>query len=39
MFLTLLLSRFKKPARFVWTPALDLKDRVVYAALLHGTHY
>jgi len=38
MFLAFLLSRFTRSSRFVWSPALDLRDRRVYAALITGTH-
>jgi|SoiMethySBSTD1v2_1073268.scaffolds.fasta_scaffold746256_2 hypothetical protein len=39
MFLSFLLSRLSRPARFVWTPALDLSDHEVYSALIPGTQY
>lgn len=39
MFLAFLLSRFKRRSRFVWSPALDLRDRKVYSDLLTSTQY
>ncbi|HEX2553013.1 MAG TPA: hypothetical protein VHL98_04885 [Microvirga sp.] len=43
MFLTFLLSRFHRIARartrFVWSPALDLKDHAVFSTLLPGAQY
>ena len=39
MFLTFLLARLSRPARVVWTPALDLSDHAVYSALIPGTQY
>ncbi len=39
MFLTFLLSRLHRTRKFVWAPALDLKNRQVYSALLPGVQY
>jgi hypothetical protein len=39
MFLSFLLARFNRSARFVWSPALDLKDRAIYSTLLPGAQY
>ena len=44
MVLSLILSRFARAGRplrnrFVWSPALDLRDRVVYSTLLPGAQY
>ena len=39
MFLAVLLSRFKRSARFVWSPALDLRDNAIYSTLLPGAQY
>jgi hypothetical protein len=43
MFLSFMLSRLNRTglfrARFVWSPALDLKDHTVYSTLLSGTQY
>ena len=36
MFLSFLLARLNRSARFVWAPALDLEDRTVYSALIPG---
>jgi hypothetical protein len=38
MFLAFVLARFHR-SRFVWSPALDLTDRTVYATLLPGAQY
>ena len=38
MFLAFVLSRFNR-SRFVWSPALDLSDRSVFATLLPGAQY
>jgi hypothetical protein len=39
MFLTFILSRFHRSARFAWSPSLDLKDRVVLSTLIPGAQY
>lgn len=43
MLLSFILSRLNRiaraPARFVWSPALDLKDRTVLSTLLPGAQY
>jgi hypothetical protein len=39
MLLSFLLSRFNRSARFVWSPALDLKDHAIYSTLLPHTQY
>ncbi len=43
MFLSFVLSRLNRiaraRARFVWSPALDLKDRTVFSTLLPGAQY
>ena len=36
MIVSYIISRFP---RFVWSPSLDLRDRVVFAALIPGTQY
>jgi hypothetical protein len=32
--LTIVLSIFSRPARFVWSPALDLDNPAIYSTLL-----
>ena len=39
MFLSFLLARLNRSARFSWSPALDLKDRVVLSTLIPGAQY
>jgi hypothetical protein len=43
MILAFILSRLNRYAapqvRFVWSPALDLKDRTVFSTLLPGAQY
>jgi hypothetical protein len=39
MLLSFILARLSRSARFVWSPALDLNDRVVYSALIPGAQY
>jgi hypothetical protein len=39
MLLSFLLSRLSRSPRFVWTPSLDLSDRVVFSTLIAGTQY
>ena len=39
MFLTFLLSRLRRPSRFVWSPALDLRDHAVFSTLIPGGQY
>jgi hypothetical protein len=39
MFLSLLLSRLNRSVRFVWSPALDLRDHAIYSTLIPGTQY
>lgn len=39
MFLTLLLSRINRSARFAWSPALNLEDRSIYSTLIPGAQY
>ena len=39
MFLSLVLARLNRSARFIWTPALDLTDHVVYSTLIPGAQY
>ena len=39
MILSFLLSFFARPARFVWSPSLDLSDHHVLSALIPHTHY
>jgi hypothetical protein len=38
MLLALVLSYLKRKPRFVWSPALDLRDHEVLSALLPGAH-
>lgn len=39
MFLSLLLSRLNRSARFSWSPALNLSDRAIYSTLIPGAQY
>jgi hypothetical protein len=39
MFLSLILARFNRTARYSWSPALDLRDRVVLSTLIPGAQY
>jgi hypothetical protein len=39
MILSYLLSRLRRPRRFVWAPALEFRTREVYSTLLFGTQY
>ncbi len=39
MFLSFLLARLSRSARFVWTPALDLRDHEIRSTLLPGAQY
>jgi hypothetical protein len=39
MILSFLLARLKRSRRFVWAPALDLKNHEVFSALIPGTQY
>ncbi len=39
MFLTLILSRLNRSARFSWSPALNLEDRTIYSTLIPGAQY
>jgi hypothetical protein len=39
MLLALLLSRLNRSARFVWSPALDFRDRKIYSTLIPGAQY
>ena len=39
MFLSFILSRISRSARFSWTPALDLEDRAIYSTLIPGAQY
>lgn len=39
MFLSLILSRLNRSARFSWSPALDFKDRSIYSTLIPGAQY
>ena len=39
MIVSYILSRLNRAPRFVWTPSLDLRDRVVFSALIPGTQY
>jgi hypothetical protein len=43
VFLSFILSRLNRlgfaRARFVWAPALDLRDRTVFSTLLPGAQY
>jgi hypothetical protein len=36
MILTLFLSYFSRPARYVWSPAIDFEDTRLYSTLLPG---
>jgi hypothetical protein len=38
MLLRLLFARWLRPQRYVWSPAVDLGDAVIYSTLLPGTH-
>ena len=37
MIVSYVLSLFRRSRRFVWTPAVDLRDHAIRAALLPGT--
>jgi hypothetical protein len=39
MFLSLILSRLNRSARFSWSPALSFEDRSLYSTLLPGAQY
>ena len=39
MFLSFLLARLNRTARFNWAPALDLADRSVFSTLIPGAQY
>jgi hypothetical protein len=39
MIVSYILSRLARAPRFVWTPDLDLRDRVVFSTLIAGGQY
>ena len=39
MFLSFLLARINRTARFTWAPALDLADHSVFSTLIPGAQY
>jgi hypothetical protein len=39
MFLSFLLARLNRTARFTWAPDLDLADRSVFSTLIPGAQY
>jgi hypothetical protein len=39
MILSFFLARMNRPARFVWSPALDLEDHAIYSTLIPGAQY
>lgn len=39
MILAFILSRFSRSSRFVWSPALDLRDHAVFSTLIPGAQY
>jgi hypothetical protein len=39
MFLSLILSRLNRTARFSWSPALNLEDHAIYSTLIPGAQY
>jgi hypothetical protein len=39
MFLSLILARFNRSARFSWSPALDLGDHAIFSTLIPGAQY
>jgi hypothetical protein len=39
MFLSLILSRLARSARFTWSPALDLTDHRIRSTLIAGAQY
>lgn len=39
MFLSLILSRLNRTARFAWSPALNLEDHRIYSTLIPGAQY
>jgi hypothetical protein len=39
MFLALILSQFKRTARFSWSPALNLEDHTIFSTLIPGAQY
>jgi hypothetical protein len=39
MFLTFILSRLNRSARFSWSPALNLEDNTIYSTLIPGAQY
>ena len=39
MFLSLILSRINRSARFAWSPALSFEDRTIYSTLIPGAQY
>jgi hypothetical protein len=38
MLLQFFLARWFRPRAYVWSPAVDLADPMIYSALLPGTH-
>ena len=39
MFLSLLLARLNRSARYVWSPALNLEDNAIRSTLIAGAQY
>jgi hypothetical protein len=39
MFLSFLLARLNRTARFTWSPSLDLRDHGIRSTLIPGTQY
>jgi len=39
MFLSFLLARMNRAARFTWSPSLDLRDHAIRSTLLPRTQY
>jgi hypothetical protein len=39
MFLSLILTHLNRSPRFVWSPALDLRDHAVLSTLIPGAQY
>lgn len=39
MFISFIASLFRSTPRFAWSPSVDLRDPVVFSALIPGTQY
>lgn len=39
MLLSLVFARLNRSGRFVWSPALDLRDHAIYSTLIPGAQF